>query len=33
MFPAKFDGEISLLIKGFQLTEDFIGETFYQVVE
>lgn len=33
MFPAKFDGEISLLIKGFQLTEDFIGKTFYQVLD
>jgi hypothetical protein len=33
MFPAKFDGEISLLIKGFQLTKDFIGKTFYQVLD
>ena len=33
IFPVRFDGKISLLIKDFLLNSDFIGKTFYQVVE
>ena len=32
MFPTEFNGKAALLIKDFLLTEDFIGKTFYQVV-
>jgi hypothetical protein len=33
MFPAEFNGKATLLIKDFLLTKDFIGKTFYQVLD
>lgn len=33
MFPPEFNGKATLLIKDFLLTEDFIGKTFYQVLD
>ena len=32
IFPPNLDDNVALLIEGFHLTEDFIGKTFYQVV-